>query len=112
MPADFQNSLSMWSEHAGKVLQYRLVEDNDDSDDWPDTWEHWDPFDPLYIALKDASGVDPENQPTQTALDFLAGGQGTGIGLRGLPGAGRRWRRGFGDQCQPEPDAGLRRAFF
>lgn len=86
LPADYATTLPMWSEHADKVLNYDLIDDNDDGDYWEDRWEHWDPLDPLYISLKNASGVDPENQPTQDAIDFLDDNLSNGIGYGVFPG--------------------------
>ena len=86
MPARLQTEMRMWSEHAGEVIDYDLVRDNDDGDVWPDSWEHWDPLDPLYISLKDQVGLDPERQPTREAEDNLSGNLGNGLGFGVYPG--------------------------
>jgi hypothetical protein len=86
MPARFQTEVSMWSEHAGEVIFYDLIRDNDDGDVWPDGWEHWDPLDPLYIALKNQVGIDPEVRPTQEAEYNLSGNLGNGLGFGVYPG--------------------------
>ena len=86
MPSRFQTEMPMWSEHAGDVISYDLVRDNDDDDVWPDRWEHWDPLDPLYVALKGQTGFDPEGQPTQEAEDNLSGNLGSGLGFGVYPG--------------------------
>ena len=86
MPARYQTEMPMWSDHAGEVIGYDLVRDNDDGDVWPDSWEHWDPLDPLYVALKGQTGIDPESRPTQEAEDNLSGNLGSGLGFGVYPG--------------------------
>ncbi|MFH1568135.1 MAG: hypothetical protein ABIL09_09065 [Gemmatimonadota bacterium] len=86
LPARLQSAMPMWSDHAGRVIDYELVQDNDDGDVWPDSWEHWDPLDPLYILLKGQTGLDPEAQPTQEAEDNLSGNLGSGLGFGVFPG--------------------------
>ncbi|MEW6750442.1 MAG: hypothetical protein AB1505_05625 [Candidatus Latescibacterota bacterium] len=86
MPAAYQTEMPVWSEHAGRVIDYELVRDNDDGDFWPDNWEHWDPLDPLYVALRNQTGMDPESTPTREAQDNQSGSLASGVGFGVYPG--------------------------